>query len=116
MVVRDTRPISWVKRALRDYQKFPKGAQVEIRRALIVAAEGAKAENAKPMKGLVAGVIEIVLKYRADAYRVVYVLQIKEAIWVVHVFQKKSKTGIKTPKQDIDLMKKRIKDLKGFLK
>ncbi|MBT5633897.1 MAG: type II toxin-antitoxin system RelE/ParE family toxin, partial [Nitrospina sp.] len=56
------------------------------------------------------------LKYRADAYRVVYALQIGEAIWVVHAFQKKSKTGIKTPKQDIDLIKKRIKDLKDFLK
>ena len=68
------------------------------------------------MKGLGSGVLEIALKYRADAYRVVYALQIGEAIWVVHAFQKKSKTGIKTPKQDIDLIKKRIKDLKDFLK
>ncbi len=115
-MVRDTRPISWIKGALKDYQKFPKGAQLEIRRALTVAAEGVKAENAKPMKGLGAGVLEIALKYRAAAYRVVYALQIGEAIWVVHAFQKKSKTGIKTPKQDIDLIKKRIKDLKDFLK
>ncbi len=115
-MIRDTKPISWVKGALRDYQKFPKGVQLEIRRVLTVAAEGAKAENAKPMKGLGAGVLEIALKYRADAYRVVYSLQIGEAIWVIHAFQKKSKTGIKTPKQDIDLIKRRIKDLKDFLK
>ncbi|MBI4389463.1 MAG: type II toxin-antitoxin system RelE/ParE family toxin [Nitrospinae bacterium] len=115
-MIRDTRPISWVKAALKDYQKFPKGAQLEIRRALTVAAEGAKAENAKPMKGLGPGVFEIALKYRTDAYRVVYAVQIGEAIWVVHAFQKKSKTGIKTPKQDIDLIKKRTRETKELLK
>ncbi|MBI4383657.1 MAG: type II toxin-antitoxin system RelE/ParE family toxin [Nitrospinae bacterium] len=115
-MIRNTRPISWVKGALRDYQKFPKGAQLEIRRALTVAAEGAKAENAKPMKGLGPGVFEIALKYRTDAYRVVYALQIGEAIWVVHAFQKKSKTGIKTPRQEIDLIRKRIKEIKEYLK
>ena len=88
-MVRDTRPISWVKGALRGYQKFPKGVQLEIRRALTVAAEGTKADNAKPMKRLGAGILEIALKYRTDAYRVVYALQIREAIWVVHAFQKK---------------------------
>ncbi len=115
-MVRDTRSISWVKGALKDYYKFPKEAQLNIMRALTVAAEGTKAENAKILKGLGAGVLEIALKYRADAYRVVYALQIEETIWVVHAFQKKSKTGIKTPKQDIDLIKRRIKDLKDFLK
>ena len=115
-MVRDTKPISWIKGALKDYQKFPKGAQLEIRRALTVAAEGAKAENAKPLKGLGAGILEIALKYRSDAYRVVYALKIGEAIWVIHAFQKKSKAGIKTPKQEVDLIKKRIKDLKDLLK
>jgi len=50
-MIRDTRPISWVKATLKDFQKFPKEVQLEIRRALTVAAEGSKAENAKPMKG-----------------------------------------------------------------
>ncbi len=115
-MIRETRPISWVKAALKDYQNFPKGAQLEVRRALTVAAEGAKAENAKSMKGLGSGVFEIALKYRTDTYRVVYAVQIGEAIWVVHAFQKKSKTGIKTPKQDIGLIKQRIKSLKEALK
>jgi len=115
-MVRDTKPISWIKGALKDYQKFPKGAQLEIRRALTVAAEGAKAENAKPLKGLGAGILEIALKYRSDAYRVVYALKIGEAIWVIHAFQKKSKAGITTPKQEIDLIKKRVKYLKDLLK
>lgn len=115
-MIRDTRPISWVKAALKDYRKFPKGAQLEIWRALTVAAEGSKAENAKPMKGFGSGVLEITLKYRINAYRVVYALQVGEAIWVIHAFQKKSKTGIKTPQRETDLIKKRFKDLKGFLK
>ena len=84
-------------------------------RALTVAAEGGKADIAKPMKGF-SGVFEIALPYRADAYRVVYAVQLDEAIWVVHAFQKKAKTGIKTPKQDTDLIRERIKRLKEQLR
>lgn len=70
-MIRNTRPISWVKAALKDFLEFPEEAQLEIRRALTVAAEGAKAENAKPLKGLGAGVFEIALKYKTNAYRVI---------------------------------------------
>lgn len=55
-------------------------------------------------------------KYRTDAYRAIYAVQIGEAIWVIHAYQKKSKTGIKTPKQEIDLIKQRIKAVKEILK
>ena len=68
------------------------------------------------MKGLGPGVFEIALKYRADAYRAIYAVQIEEAIWVIHAFKKKSKTGIKTPKQEIDLVRQRIKAVKEMLK
>ena len=60
--------------------------------------------------------ITAALKYRTDSYRTVYAVQIDEKIWIIHSFKKKSKTGIKTPKQEIDLIKKRIKILKGMLK
>ena len=56
------------------------------------------------------------LRHRTDAYRTVYTLQFKEALWVVHAFQKKSKSGIKTPKQEIDLILERINRLKEMLK
>ena len=79
--------------------------------ALTIAAEGDKAEIAKPMKGLGSGVFEVALKYRTDAYRTVYALQIADAIWVVHAFQKKSTEGIKTPRREIDLIRERIKRL-----
>lgn len=83
--------------------------------ALTIAVAGHKADLAKPMKGLGSGVFEIALPYRSDAFRVVYAVQIDAAIWVVHAFQKKSKTGIKTPKQEVDLIKSRIKQLKEQL-
>jgi phage-related protein len=115
-MIRSTRPISWIKTARKDFEDFPKDAQLEILRALTIAAEGCKADIAKPMKGLGSGVYEIALAFRGDAYRAVYAVQMGQDIWVVHAFHKKSKTGIKTPKHEIDLIRERIKRLKEMLK
>jgi len=68
------------------------------------------------MKGLGAGVFEITKRYKTDTYRSVYGVKIGADVWVVHAFMKKSKTGIKTPKEDIELIKSRIKHLKETLK
>ena len=84
-------------------------------RALTVAAEGRKADIAKPMKGFGSGVFEVALKYRADAYRTVYALQLGDRLWVLHAFQKKAKQGIKTPKKELDLIRERLKRLKKEL-
>ncbi|MXZ34253.1 MAG: type II toxin-antitoxin system RelE/ParE family toxin [Acidobacteria bacterium] len=116
MQSRDTRPISWIKAARKVFDDFPAGAQDEILRALTVAAEGRKADTAKPLKGFGSGVFEVALKYRTDAYRTVYVLQFKEQLWVLHAFQKKARRGIKTPKQDIDLIRNRLNRLKRELR
>jgi phage-related protein len=115
-MVRDTRPISWIKAARRDFEDFPEGARLEILRALTIAAEGRKADIAKPMKGFGSGVFEVALAWRGNAYRTVYAVQLGQDIWVVHAFQKKSKTGIKTPQQDIDLIRERLKRLKEMLR
>jgi phage-related protein len=82
----------------------------------MVAAEGGKADIAKPMKGFGSGVFEVALKYRGDAFRTVYAVQIGDDLWVLHAFQKKSKTGIKTPKHEIDLIHDRLKRLKETLR
>jgi phage-related protein len=110
------RPISWLKPALRAFEAFPLGAQEEAALALTIAARGGKADIAKPFKGVSGGIFEIALKHRGDAFRVIYAVQVGEALWVIHAFQKKSKTGIKTPQMELDLIRERLKRLKEALK
>ncbi len=112
----DTRPIGWIRAARKTYETFPLSVRDRFNTALTIAAEGGKADIAKPLKGLGSGVIEIAVRYRSDAYRVVYAVEIAGALWVVHAFQKKSKTGIKTPKAEIDLIRARLGRLKKELR
>jgi phage-related protein len=111
-----TRPVSWIRSALKEFEAFPDGARSICLTALTVAAEGAKADIAKPMHGMGSGVFEIALPFRGDAFRVVYAVQLAEEIWVVHAFQKKSTQGVKTPKRESDLIKDRLKRLKEMLR
>jgi phage-related protein len=115
-MTRKTRPVSWIKAALKEFEAFPEGARSICLAALTVAAEGSKADIAKPMLGLGSGVFEIALPFRGDAFRLVYAVQIAEEIWVVHAFRKKSMQGIKTPQREIDLIKDRLKRLKELLR
>jgi len=115
-MIQKTRPISWVKASRKIFETFPEGAQSICLAALTIAAEGGKADIAKPMHGMGSGVFEIALPFVGDAFRVVYAVQLGEEIWVVHAFQKKSTQGIKTPKREIDLMKDRLKKLKEMLR
>jgi phage-related protein len=85
------------------------GAKDDLLDALTVIADGGKPVIAKPLTGLGSGVMELALRHRGDAYRVVYALQVAREIWVIHAFQKKSKTGIKTPKAEIDLVIERLR-------
>lgn len=109
------RQVIWIKAARKDFSRFPPTAQESARDALTLIADGATPDFAKPLSGLGAGVWELAIRDRGDAWRVVYGLQIGDDIWVVHAFQKKSKTGIATPKPEIDLVKARIKRLKDML-
>ena len=114
--MRATRPISWLTPARKAFDDFPEGARETMIDVLSVAAEGGKAGIAKPMKGMGSGVFEIALRFRSDAFRMVYAVQLGDDIWVVHAFQKKSTQGIKTPKREIDLVKDRLKRLKEMLR
>jgi phage-related protein len=104
--------VSWIRAALKAFEMFPPGAQSICLTALTIAAEGAKADIATPMRGMGSGVFEIALPFRGDAFRVVYAVQIGDEIWVVHAFQKKSTRGIKTPQRELDLIRDRLKRLK----
>ena len=77
--------------------------------ALHVAETGGKAMTAKPLKGLGSGVLEVVEDHDGDTYRAVYTVRFPSGVYVLHVFQKKSKTGIATPKHEIDTVKERLK-------
>src|SRR6266481_3463800 len=111
-MTRQTRHISWIRAALKEFESFPEGARSICLTALTIAAEGDKADIAKPMHGLGSGVFEVALAYRGDALRVVYAVQLGAELWVLHAFKKKSTQGIKTPKHEIDLVKDRLKRLK----
>ena len=115
-MTRKSRPVSWIKAALKEFETFPEGARLICLAALTIAAEGGEADVAKPMHGLGSGVFEIALPYRGDAFRVVYAVQLAEEIWVLHAFQKKSTQGIKTPQSEIDLIRDRLKRLKEMLR
>ena len=114
-MTRRTRAVSWIKAALKDFESFPETAKTICLTALTIAAEGGKADIAKPMKGMGSGVFEIALPSRGDAFRVIYAVQIAEELWVIHAFKKKSTRRIKTSKQDVDLIKDRLKRLKEML-
>jgi|SRR5208283_6229064 len=113
---RKTRAVSWIRSAKKEFEAFPRGAQSICLAALTIAAEGGKADIAKPMHNLGSGVFEIALPFRGDAFRVVYAVQLAEELWVVHAFQKKSTQGLKTPQREIDLIKDRLKRLKEMLR
>jgi phage-related protein len=113
--MRPARLISWLKAARREFEKFPEEAQATMLRALTIAAEGGKADIAKPFKGVDGGASEIALKHRGDAFRVIYAVQLGPDVIVVDAFQKKSKSGVKTPQMDVDRIKERIKRLKESL-
>ena len=109
------RTISWIKAARKDFEAFPVRAIDRALDALTIVADGGTPDVAKPLTGLGAGVWELAIKERGDAYRVVYALQLGDDVWVVHAFQKKSIKGISTPRHEIDLVRDRIKRLKEML-
>ena len=112
---RQTRPISWIKAARKEFETFPAQAQSICMTALTIAAEGGKADIAKPLQGFGFGVLEIALPLRGNAYRVIYAVQFASDLWVIHAFQKKPTQGIKTPQHELEVIHDRLKRLKEML-
>jgi phage-related protein len=105
------KPIDWLGDSLRVLRSFPKEVQDEIGYGLFLVQSGLTPKDAKPLTGIASGVFEIVTRFDGETYRTVYVVKIADKVYVLHVFQKKSKWGIKTPKQDIDLIVSRLKEV-----
>jgi phage-related protein len=102
--------ILWVGSSKKDLMAMPNEVKSAFGFALYLAQQGKKHQNAKPLKGFSgAGVIEVVEDCLGDTFRAVYTVKIAEVIYVLHCFQKKSKRGIETPKQEIDLIRDRLK-------
>jgi phage-related protein len=103
------RPLDWVGSAKRDFLAFPEPVQGEMGNALGVAQFGGKHPKAKPWKGQGPGVFEVVEDHDGDTYRAVYTVRFRKRIYVLHAFQKKSPTGVKTPRTDVELVARRLK-------
>ena len=102
------KPLHWVSSAKKDYLAFPADVQSEMGYALGLAQLGAKHPKAKPWKGEGPGIFEIVEDHRSDTFRAVYTVRFADVVYVLHAFQKKSKTGIKTPQDDVNLIAERL--------
>ena len=103
------KPLVWIGSAHRDMQQLPEPVQDDLGYALYVAQIGGKHRNAKPLSGFGgAGVLEVVDDYDDDTFRAVYTIRFTERIYVLHVFQKKSRSGISTPAREIALVRRRL--------
>jgi len=99
--------LRWIGSSRTDLKELPEDVQDELGYGLHQAQAGIFPDHAKPLKGL-SGVIEIICDFDKNTYRAVYAIKLGDEIYVLHVFQKKSKSGIKTPKAEIDLIKRRL--------
>ncbi len=103
--------VIWVGSSRRDLSAFPDPVQRLMGYALFVAQQGGKHRDAKVLAGFGrAGVLEIVEDFRGDTFRAVYTLKFAGAVYVLHAFQKKSKSGPATPRMDIELIRRRLRE------
>jgi phage-related protein len=103
------RPLYWEGSAKKDFQQFPIEVQKDMGVALFIVQIGGTPRSVKPWKGQGSGVYELIEDHRGDAYRAVYTVRMESSVHVLHAFQKKSKSGIKTPKADQELIERRLK-------
>ena len=109
MVKAVLKPIEWIGSSKGDLKQFPDTVQDQVGFALYQAQLGRKHRDAKALRGLGARLLEVVSRHDGDTYRAVYTVRFTTVVYVLHAFQKKAKSGIATPKQEIDLVKRRLK-------
>ena len=106
----EPKELIWIGSSQRDLRSFPEEVKDVMGYALFQAQLGRKAPSAKPLAGFGgAGVLEIIDDFQKNTYRAVYTVKFSDLVYVLHVFQKKSKKGIATPKAEVDLIKARLK-------
>ena len=105
----DEKPLHWVGSSKRDFLEFPNAAKDDMGNALGIAQPGGTAPTAKLWKGLGPGVLEVVESHKGNAYRAVYTVRFSEVAYVLHAFQKKSPSGTRTARADVELVRQRLK-------
>ena len=107
----DIKSVEWIGSSRKDLRDFPDDVRRFMGQALFEAQLGGKHPAAKPLRGFHgAGVLEIVDDFDGNTYRAVYTVRFASAIFVLHAFQKKAKKGIATPKHDVELIQRRLRD------
>ena len=111
------KPLIWIGSSRKDLREFPEDVQHRMGYALWIAQTGGKHRDAKALSGFGgAGVLEVVEDYRGDTFRAVYTLKYADVVFMLHAFQKKSKTGRGTPRRDIELIKQRLREAERIAK
>ena len=103
------RAVRWVGDSRERLQEFPAQVRKDIGHALYLVQTGQTPPSAKPMRGIESGVFEIVDDYDTDTYRTVYTVKVGRSLYILHAFMKKSTRGIRTPKREIDLIRRRLR-------
>ncbi len=109
-LARGDRPLHWAGGSKKDYDDLPALVQRDMGWALNAVQLGGKPQDAKPWKGEGSGVLEIVVNHRGDTFRAIYTVRFAKAIYVLHAFQKKSKSGIKTDRLHQELVASRLRE------
>jgi len=111
----EEKPLEWIGSSYKDLLALPEKARKTFGYALAQAQIGLRDDAAKVLKGFGdAGVLEVIEDDRDGTYRAVYTVRFAEAVFVLHCFQKKSKSGIATPKPDMDIIRARLKIAERF--
>lgn len=108
----DEKPIVWMGRSRRDLSAMPEEVRKDFGGALHGIQRGITPSGAKPLKGRAKGAMQLSEDHKGDTYRAIYATELKGVVYVLHCFQKKSKSGSATPKTDIDLVEQRLEDAK----
>jgi phage-related protein len=107
----DLKDIRWRGDSRKVSHDFPKGVRLKLGKELTRIQVGLQPRNGKWLTAVGQGVQEIRIVHSKDAYRVIYVAIFSEAVYVLHAFQKKSKTGIETPQEELDVAGRRYREL-----
>ena len=103
------KPVIWIGSSSADLKRFPDPVRRHMGFAVYQAQAGLRHRDAKPLKGLGSGVLEVVSRHDGDTFRAIYTVRFETAVYVLHAFQKKARRGIATPKKELDLVRRRLR-------